>query len=167
QFRLLFLSAITTRAPRVPLCPYTTLFRSRWDELRPGRPTLRHIPQPEATVVPDRCELLAVGAEGDIVHRTDRTAEEAQNPAGPRSEEHTSELQSRGHLVCRLLLEKKNTHIHCACGHSRMLPGRSQSPIAPSAPPPSSLNCRTSAFVWLTSANIRTCTALATNLPNS
>src|SRR5690625_5619115 len=30
--------------------------------------------------------------------------------AGVRSEEHTSELQSRGHLVCRLLLEKKNTH---------------------------------------------------------
>src|SRR5690625_7110306 len=36
-------------------------------------------------------------------------------PAGkldPRSEEHTSELQSRGHLVCRLLLEKKNTPHH-------------------------------------------------------
>src|SRR5215208_8534116 len=31
-------------------------------------------------------------------------------PRGPRSEEHTSELQSRGHLVCRLLLEKKKTH---------------------------------------------------------
>src|SRR5690625_6496677 len=30
----------------------------------------------------------------------------------PRSEEHTSELQSRGHLVCRLLLEKKNKHPH-------------------------------------------------------
>src|SRR5690625_6052941 len=32
------------------------------------------------------------------------------NPAMARSEEHTSELQSRGHLVCRLLLEKKNIH---------------------------------------------------------
>src|SRR5207253_4584822 len=32
-------------------------------------------------------------------------------PAEPRSEEHTSELQSRGHLVCRLLLEKKKYHI--------------------------------------------------------
>src|SRR5437870_13001251 len=32
---------------------------------------------------------------------------EFRNPSGPRSEEHTSELQSRGHLVCRLLLEKK------------------------------------------------------------
>src|SRR5215208_3256138 len=34
---------------------------------------------------------------------------EAANAAAPRSEEHTSELQSRGHLVCRLLLEKKKT----------------------------------------------------------
>src|SRR5690625_6171599 len=34
---------------------------------------------------------------------------EPQNELNPRSEEHTSELQSRGHLVCRLLLEKKNT----------------------------------------------------------
>src|SRR5437870_7359856 len=33
-------------------------------------------------------------------------------PARPRSEEHTSELQSRGHLVCRLLLEKKNHKLH-------------------------------------------------------
>src|SRR5690625_6900508 len=33
----------------------------------------------------------------------------------PRSEEHTSELQSRGHLVCRLLLEKKNRAIHNRC----------------------------------------------------
>src|SRR5690625_6349453 len=32
-----------------------------------------------------------------------------------RSEEHTSELQSRGHLVCRLLLEKKNNESRCAC----------------------------------------------------
>src|SRR5690625_6395008 len=33
-----------------------------------------------------------------------------------RSEEHTSELQSRGHLVCRLLLEKKKSHEYIACG---------------------------------------------------
>src|SRR5439155_25190951 len=38
---------------------------------------------------------------------TDRGGEERLRPAGLRSEEHTSELQSRGHLVCRLLLEKK------------------------------------------------------------
>src|SRR5439155_19009419 len=36
-------------------------------------------------------------------------------PGFYRSEEHTSELQSRGHLVCRLLLEKKNNHNSCFC----------------------------------------------------
>src|SRR5690625_6957909 len=36
-----------------------------------------------------------------------------QAPVGARSEEHTSELQSRGHLVCRLLLEKKKQQKHC------------------------------------------------------
>src|SRR5690625_6662108 len=40
------------------------------------------------------------------------TAEPAAAPFQPRSEEHTSELQSRGHLVCRLLLEKKNQYIN-------------------------------------------------------
>src|SRR5690625_2049172 len=35
----------------------------------------------------------------------------ASDPSTPRSEEHTSELQSRGHLVCRLLLEKKNNKV--------------------------------------------------------
>src|SRR5207245_872763 len=57
------------------------LDRCRWHERRPGLPTLRNIPQPNATVVADRRELLAVGAEGDVVHRTDRTAKEAQDPA--------------------------------------------------------------------------------------
>src|SRR5207253_4228202 len=37
----------------------------------------------------------------------------------PRSEEHTSELQSRGHLVCRLLLEKKKTAPHCTSRAAR------------------------------------------------
>src|SRR5690625_7048252 len=43
------------------------------------------------------------------------------NPATPgaRSEEHTSELQSRGHLVCRLLLEKKKEHNHAEGGAGR------------------------------------------------
>src|SRR5690625_6899535 len=40
---------------------------------------------------------------------TEHLDEEAQNKGDLRSEEHTSELQSRGHLVCRLLLEKKKT----------------------------------------------------------
>src|SRR5690349_22451246 len=49
-------------------------------------------------------------------------------PAGPRSEEHTSELQSRRDLVCRLLLEKKNKHT--------VATSRSASTISPSTTPP-------------------------------
>src|SRR5439155_26168924 len=48
---------------------------------------------------PESCKWTPP-AEGGGVHLHD---------SGPRSEEHTSELQSRGHLVCRLLLEKKNS----------------------------------------------------------
>src|SRR5207253_10649167 len=54
-------------------------------------------------------EHLAVGADPDVLRNaTARQLEVAEHLAiDPRSEEHTSELQSRGHLVCRLLLEKK------------------------------------------------------------
>src|SRR5437870_10840632 len=71
------------RPPRSTLFPYTTLFR-------PGRPAPR-VPQ---HLSPSRLDPL---------HRRRGDA-----PRPSRSEEHTSELQSRGHLVCRLLLEKKN-----------------------------------------------------------
>src|SRR5690625_6279183 len=49
-------------------------------------------------------EAERLDAEEDAAHGADRRGDEL-----PRSEEHTSELQSRGHLVCRLLLEKKKT----------------------------------------------------------
>src|SRR5207244_8002005 len=83
------------RPPRSTLFPYTTLFRS-W---RVG-------------VVRDagRRDPGRAGG-GDRVRRSAR--DQADHRAGPaaRSEEHTSELQSPDHLVCRLLLEKKkNTH---------------------------------------------------------
>src|SRR5437870_10441380 len=72
--------------PRSTLFPYTTLFRSR-TVIAP----LRH---PRSTVSPAReCDL--------------RTRRRRRRVRKSRSEEHTSELQSRGHLVCRLLLEKK------------------------------------------------------------
>src|SRR2546422_5878738 len=77
------------RPPRSTLFPYTTLFRS--DPHRPRGPPHRVHPR------------------GD---RAARAARDARGGAGRRSEEHTSELQSRLHLVCRLLLEKKkNTPI--------------------------------------------------------
>src|SRR3712207_7852525 len=54
--------------------------------------------------VPEHPDRLAVGGGHGHVHRV-------LHPVAPRSEEHTSELQSRQYLVCRLLLEKKKQHI--------------------------------------------------------
>src|SRR3712207_7602121 len=88
------------RPPRSTLFPYTTLFRSDdarvpdEDEHRPGRGDLEVLDlerQPEEH--PDAAEVTARPAHARVV----------------RSEEHTSELQSRQYLVCRLLLEKKKT----------------------------------------------------------
>src|SRR2546422_7405905 len=76
------------RPPRSTLFPYTTLFRSRVDQA--DGDVLREVI--EGTEV----DLLVGGRRA----RLDR-------PVAHRSEEHTSELQSRLHLVCRLLLEKK------------------------------------------------------------
>src|SRR3712207_8268383 len=86
------------RPPRSTLFPYTTLFRSR---VEPGvrEPALgealdgRH---PTGTAERRR------GAEPDVVEQDEQHVRRAL-----RSEEHTSELQSRQYLVCRLLLEKK------------------------------------------------------------
>src|SRR5437870_9135961 len=73
--------------PRSTLFPYTTLFRS------PDTPK-HHLAQ--------RDTLYPVGRPPC------RRALRGERRSRRRSEEHTSELQSRGHLVCRLLLEKKN-----------------------------------------------------------
>src|SRR2546430_5313245 len=82
-----FFFLMIRRPPRSTLFPYTTLFRSR------PRDIPRH-----------GCRYL-VGFATEPVEQ--RPAEgEAQRP---RSEEHTSELQSQSNLVCRLLLEKKKT----------------------------------------------------------
>src|SRR3712207_8822682 len=78
------------RPPRSTLFPYTTLFRS--DDRRGCRLTGRD-PGPHGAAPP-----------GDRGHRLRLGPGEAP---GARSEEHTSELQSRQYLVCRLLLEKK------------------------------------------------------------
>src|SRR5206468_12410686 len=101
-FRLFFL-LILPRPPPSTLFPYTTLFRSTCG-------------QPASTSQSDRARVSAA-----IVPNV-RTVVDAV-PRGPgrereatilslwiRSEEHTSELQSRSDLVCRLLLEKKKTH---------------------------------------------------------
>src|SRR3712207_7470234 len=89
------------RPPRSTLFPYTTLFRSAFSDAleRLGAPTR----------VMSALEVPKV-AETYIRRRAIRHLEKRRVvifAAGTRSEEHTSELQSRQYLVCRLLLEKK------------------------------------------------------------
>src|SRR5437660_6934494 len=78
---------MSRRPPRSTLFPYTTLFRSL--QLHAG---LQVFELEDALLEDGRRQVFA-----RVAPRTRQ-----------RSEEHTSELQSRGHLVCRLLLEKKN-----------------------------------------------------------
>src|SRR3712207_8938161 len=88
------------RPPRSTLFPYTTLFRSYTD--------LQLV-----TGLVECFDGRLVGAECGIVV-TDQPNSDTCSHDSPsaRSEEHTSELQSRQYLVCRLLLEKKKTIIH-------------------------------------------------------
>src|SRR5437660_2914402 len=81
------------RPPRPTLFPYTTLFRSVWMTIRSSQ------------------------VRGSCKSKTPRPDGTRRSIAGvrPRSEEHTSELQSRGHLVCRLLLEKKKKKATHSC----------------------------------------------------
>src|SRR3989442_9569668 len=97
------------RPPRSTLFPYTTLFRS--DDEDP-----RHLREAEPR------DGERGGEHRGWAHRVE------QGPDRPRrrreeerSEEHTSELQSRPHLVCRLLLEKKKqpARIYSTCRHKR------------------------------------------------
>src|SRR2546429_6944560 len=83
------------RPPRSTLFPYTTLFRSRSD--------LRARRQDDPGVSRGGGRGVGVAAVPAAVPQRHAAA----GTAAARSEEHTSELQSRLHLVCRLLLEKK------------------------------------------------------------
>src|SRR2546426_4788840 len=91
------------RPPRSTLFPYTTLFRSQ--KLSEEDPTFRVHSDAETaqTIISGMGELhLEI-----IVERMKREFKVGANVGRPRSEEHTSELQSPCNLVCRLLLEKK------------------------------------------------------------
>src|SRR5436305_10320234 len=86
------------RPPRYTLFPYTTLFRSvmirgAYGLISPGASMASRITSRMVSRAPLACVSAA-----------------ASTDAGMRSEEHTSELQSRPHLVCRLLLEKKKQY---------------------------------------------------------
>src|SRR5438552_9201433 len=91
-FFFLFFFCMLRRPPRSTLFPYTTLFRS------PAAPSARSPPPPPS---------LPAGRPRRAPRADARRARGARR-GRPRSEEHTSELQSPDHLVCRLLLEKKN-----------------------------------------------------------
>src|SRR3712207_8023225 len=90
------------RPPRSTLFPYTTLFRSRC-----GLPIATYFSGPKIRWLLDRIPGLEERAEaGQVLFGT----MDSWLIWKLRSEEHTSELQSRQYLVCRLLLEKKKQH---------------------------------------------------------
>src|SRR5258708_14183542 len=96
------------RPPRSTLFPYTTLFRSVLGERGYGSGAAGSLASPRGAIVravtnlrPETVGPTCSGITGDCL---------PSEAMIERSEEHTSELQSPDHLVCRLLLEKK-THI--------------------------------------------------------
>src|SRR5687768_17669471 len=86
------------RPPISTLFPYTTLFRSTKDDA---------IDLTNVSISDDGQTVIFIRGHG--ANRAGWIASPDHDPEGGRSEEHTSELQSRLHLVCRLLLEKKKT----------------------------------------------------------
>src|SRR5258707_9373993 len=93
------------RPPRSTLFPYTTLFRSVQVQGGPRRAAVDR--EVDAAFVADEQQPCIARMLADAMHRR-------------RSEEHTSELQSRQYLVCRLLLEKKRAHVTPVTPISRM-----------------------------------------------
>src|SRR3712207_8422878 len=96
------------RPPRSTLFPYTTLFRSR---SQGAPPPARHR---SGCGLRFRGSPESPSADGALPRQCVRPRERETEGLGrrnPRSEEHTSELQSRQYLVCRLLLEKKKQKI--------------------------------------------------------
>src|SRR3712207_8455318 len=92
------------RPPRSTLFPYTTLFRSR-------SYTCRMITHDEINEAAKRLDITISNVERDYVFGW----------LISRSEEHTSELQSRQYLVCRLLLEKKSTSWYAERAHHNVI----------------------------------------------
>src|SRR5438874_12520099 len=92
-FFFLFFFLMLRRPPRSTLFPYTTLFRSA--AAAPRR------------AVTDVLEARRRAHDIEVVFLQRNIPQQAHGAVGERSEEHTSELQSRRDLVCRLLLEKK------------------------------------------------------------
>src|SRR3712207_7892131 len=99
---MMFFFLMIRRPPRSTLFPYTTLFRSGW-VIGVGSPCRSPDSRSSSTI---RCWALNTVLPASSAYTAVGT------PSGAsRSEEHTSELQSRQYLVCRLLLEKKKYHL--------------------------------------------------------
>src|SRR3712207_8309455 len=96
------------RPPRSTLFPYTTLFRSAVPRTGPKRSNAR--PKASAAATPEQNTKISVASENP--KRAGIQSAQAFQGMCARSEEHTSELQSRQYLVCRLLLEKKKSNTH-------------------------------------------------------
>src|SRR3712207_7972682 len=98
------------RPPRSTLFPYTTLFRSRGLQ--------EHLPKKElgsVNVIELAGELIEAIGQGHGKKEVVLAQMGDERGMMVRSEEHTSELQSRQYLVCRLLLEKKKSTMLCIC----------------------------------------------------
>src|SRR2546426_7922888 len=92
------------RPPRSTLFPYTTLFRSLAGKTRG---------EGDRVLLRDADVEIPVGEFLREAHQTGSLPHRRRDSDKPRSEEHTSELQSPCNLVCRLLLEKKKKDIRC------------------------------------------------------
>src|SRR3712207_7235975 len=99
SFMSVFFFLMIRRPPRSTLFPYTTLFRSFL--LYPGMTPTR------LTVIGSSYSRRTQGS----LPSSNATCQALSGRRPSRSEEHTSELQSRQYLVCRLLLEKKNIYL--------------------------------------------------------
>src|SRR3712207_6916304 len=129
------------RPPKSTLFPYTTLFRSHQVRVRLGHHRL-HLGDVPRRAYP-RHDVLALRVNEEVTRGLGRAGDLVAAEGDARSEEHTSELQSRQYLVCRLLLEKKTIVTPSAMARSRAVnfpptasvdPALSLYPPATSAP---------------------------------
>src|SRR3712207_8180009 len=99
------------RPPRSTLFPYTTLFRSEDDSARASRMLALATETADKYVneAKDQADQMVVAAKTNSERMVSEARAKSEQMVSERSEEHTSELQSRQYLVCRLLLEKKKT----------------------------------------------------------
>src|SRR5207253_9592848 len=100
---------VLQRTPRTTLFPYTTLFRSQPTELSEADLALvkQGVGDKSSKPAPSAAEQGDMTGEAPVGEQRGSVVTYFEAKGFGRSEEHTSELQSRGHLVCRLLLEKK------------------------------------------------------------